>query len=241
MMMLVLVLALLQPGPPADTPDEAARLFTLGQQLYAEGDHAGAVAAFEGALATGWTSAAVHYNLGTACLATGDLGCAVLHLERAHRLRPGDETIRHNLRLAHDRSGGEPSLRTPMQPVLRVFGLTGLLGLSGAFYLAAMGLLGAWFWTKRPGLRRALLVLVPLAVLLLVLSAFAWRESRTPEAVILAREAPVRAAPTPEARERATLRAGHVVRLMAQQGEWTEIRLADGTRGWLPNRAVEAI
>ena len=239
--MLVLLLALLQPGPSADAPEEAARLFALGQQLYAEGDHAGAVAAFEGVLATGWTSAAAHYNLGTACLATDDLGCAVLHLERAQRLNSGDETIRHNLHLAHDRADGAPRTRTPMQPILRALGLTGLLGLSGAFYLVTMGVLGTWFWTRRPLLRRALIVLAPLAVLLLVLSAFAWRESHTPEAVILAAEAPMRAAPTPEARERATLRAGHVVRLMIQQDEWTEVRLADGTRGWLPSRAVEAI
>ncbi|NNF57077.1 MAG: SH3 domain-containing protein [Rhodothermaceae bacterium] len=245
----VLLLALLQPGPSANTQDEATRLFTLGQQLYAEADYEGAVAAFEGALATGWTSAAVHYNLGTACLAAADLGsgpgqavgCAVLHLERAHRLRPGDATIRHNLRLAHDRADVDLGPRTLMQPLLRAVGLTGLLGLSGAFYVATIGLLSAWFWTRRLVLRRGLIVLAPLAALLIVLSTVAWREHHAPEAVILAAETPVRAAPTPDARERATLRAGHLVRLTAQQGEWAEIRLADGTRGWLPSRTVEAI
>ena len=48
----------------------------------------------------GWDRAALHYNLGNAEFRDGRLGYAMLHWERALRLRPGDPEARANLALA---------------------------------------------------------------------------------------------------------------------------------------------
>jgi hypothetical protein len=234
---LLVVLALLQVAPAAGAPAEAERLFALGRRLFDAGDAAGSVAAFEGAAATGWTAGALEYDWGTACLATGDLGCAVLHLERAQRLMPGHAAVSHNLRLARTRAGADTPPPSRALPTALRRGPGGLLALGLLLYFAAAALAGYRLWTRRPDawLRRALVVLVPLAAL--GLGAWAWAEARTPEAVVVAAAA-LHDAPGAEAG--AELASGHLVRVLGRRGDWVEVR-TDGARGWLPARAVKEI
>jgi hypothetical protein len=243
-MLLLFLLALLQAAPAAGTPAEAERLFALGRRLFDAGDVAGAVAAFDGAAATGWTAGALEYDWGTACLAAGDLGCAVLHLERAQRLMPGHAAVAHNLRLARAGAGADAQPAPPSRAFLRALrrgpGAGGVLALGFLLYLGAAALAGYRLWTRRPDpwLRRALVVLVPLAALVLGLGAWAWAEARAPEAVVVAAAA-LHDAPGDEGGD--GLGAGRLVRVLARRGDWVEVRLTDGARGWLPARAVEEI
>ncbi len=234
---ILLLLLLLQAAPSGDRA-EAERLFDLGRRLYAEGDAVGAVAAFEGALATGWTGAALHYDLGTACLATADLGCAVLHLEKAHRLRPADAQIAHNRRIAREQAGLDAgSAPTPRDALRRAFGALGLLLAGYALFLAAVVLLGVRMWTRSraAGLRRALVVLVPLALVVLGAGTAVWLDARAPEAVVLA-ETTLR--PRPGAADGRLLDPGRIARLGARRGAWVEVRLPDGARGWVRARDI---
>ena len=237
---LLLLLALFQPAPPSDAQAEAERLFALGRRLFDTGDAAGAVAAFEGAAATGWTAGALEYDWGTACLTAGDLGCAVLHLERAQRRMPDHEAVAHNLRLARERAGVEARPSTPSATLRRGPGGDLLLGLGLALYLGTVTLAGYRLWTRRPyaWLRRALVVLVPLNALALGLGVWAWADGRAPEAVVVA-EASVHEGPGGEAE--ALLAPGHLIRVLGRRGDWVEVRLPEGDRGWLPARAVEEI
>ena len=237
-MLLALFLVLLQAVPTEGGRAEAERLFGLGRRLFAGGDAAGAVAAFQGAAATGWTAGALEYDWGTACLATGDLGCAVLHLERARRLMPDHAAIAHNLRIARERAGAEPPPASPARALRRGGGA--LLGLGLALYLGAITLAGYRLWTRRsdPWLRRALVVLAPMAVVVLGLGILTWAERRAPEAVVV-RGTAVHDAPG--SGSGADLASGHLVRVLGRRGDWVEVRLPDGGRGWLPARAVERI
>ena len=235
----VLVLLLVQIAAPTA---EADRLFALGQQLYDRGDAAGAVAAFEAIAPTGWTAGALEYNWGTACLAADDLGCAVLHLERAERLMPGHAPTEHNLQLARTRASGDASRPASSRTWGLGYGsgLLALLGIGLALYLAAAALLGYRLWTRRQdvGLRRALVVLVPVSIVVLGLGVWAWAGARAPEAVVVTASA-LHDAPGAEPRE--GLAPGRLVRVLHRRGDWVETRLPDGARGWLPARAVEEI
>ena len=57
-----------------------------------------AVECYRQALALGWCSAELYYNLGCASYKAGRIGWAVTYLEEARRLSPRDPNIRHNLR-----------------------------------------------------------------------------------------------------------------------------------------------
>lgn len=242
--MLLLVLALLLPVQPAA---EADTLFTLGNRLYAEGDFQGAVAAYEGAAEAGWTSPALELNLGAAYFEAGELGRAVLHFERAHRLAPRDPEIAHNLRLARARVDLSPAPLPPTEAVARWLaahvGADGLaLGLF-VLYLAVLGLVGVRVWTKtpRPWLRRALLVLVPLGLLVTVAAVGTARYAAQPRAVIVAGEAAVRASPSATSGTTATLPEGAVLPVTDARGGWHAVRLPDGGEGWVAASMLEEV
>ena len=227
-MLIVLALLLQTAAPEA----EADRLFRLGTELVAEGDTAGAVAAWEGIAATGRTSAAVEHNLGTLALARGDAGRARLHLERAARLAPFDDAIARNVGLAREAVGAEPpsAAGAVWQRVAAVAGPLGLVALALALVFGAVGL----YLLGRP--RGALAVAGVAVVAVGAASAALWERSR-PDGVVLAREAEVFGAPSASAARVAGVRAGDVVLVGEAASGWRRVWV-DGAAGWLPERAV---
>ena len=235
---LLLVLALLQ-AAPADRPDasrgEAERLFRLGTRLVAEGDTAGAVAAWQGARAMGWTSAAAEYNLGTVALARGETARARLHLERAARLDPLDESIRRNLRLARERAG-EPApstVRSAWDRAVAVVRPVGLVALALALALGALalGLAGRQRWAA---------VLGAAAVVAVGAASLAVWERTRPLGVVLADQAAVVESPSTVAATVAQLRAGETVRVGEAADGWRTVSVGDA-EGWVRADAVEPI
>lgn len=232
--MIRVVLTILLTAPVAVGQAEADRLFEVGSRLVAEGDTAGAVAAWEGATATGWTSAAVEHDLGTVALARGETARARLHLERAARLAPRTPAVVKNVRLARARAGEpEPSAarRAWEQSVatLRPLGLVALaLALSfGAFALALRGR------------RRAALVLGGVALLAVGAASVAVWERTRPLAVVMA-EAAVVESPSPSAAGVARLAPGETVSAGDAVEGWRPVR-AGRLRGWVRADAVEPI
>ena len=233
---LFLVLA---PTVASAKPDqEAQRLFTLGNRLLDAGDVDGAVAAYEAAAATGWTSGALEHNRGLAELERGRTADAVLHLRRAARLLPGEAAVRQSLDAALARAG----LAAPPEGAAHRLARTaaGPLGVGGLLAGALLLGLAAVWAARRGGLRRPR-VLVPggLALAVWLLAALAWQAS-APRGVVLLPTA-LRAAPAEGAAAGAVLPAGRGVRLGRRVGAWQAARLPDGTEGWLPVRAVEDV
>ncbi|MEP0546669.1 MAG: tetratricopeptide repeat protein [Rhodothermales bacterium] len=246
-MTLLLALALLLPAQ-AESPDEAEALFALGNRLYEESDFQGAAAAYEGALDTGWTDPALELRLGNAYFEAGQLGRAVLHFERAHRLAPRNEAVQHNLRLARERvPSAEPSPLAPAEAAARWLamrvGSDGMAALLFALYLGVLGLVGFQLWTKteNPWRRRALLVLVPLGLLVAVAAVATARYEAQPRAVVVADAAALRTTPSSTGAVAATVPEGSVLTLAAERGAWRGVRLPDGTTAWAGASALEEI
>ncbi len=226
---------------------EAERLFALGVQLHADGDIAGAIAAFEGAELTGWNSGMLHYNLGTAYLALGRYGEAILHFERARKLTPEDEAINRNVRIARERAGLTQEAASPIRLFAnRLAGIGGAnawLAFGWILYVCLMGLISLRVWTRRDEnwLSRTILGLVPVTLLVLLIACSAWWSTRAPTGVVLSEDAELRALPSLDAASRGTLHPGQIVRIRETRGDWQEVRLKGGDRGWLSARDFEQI
>lgn len=230
-MTLALLVLLLQPSA---SPADAAHLFAVGSALVAEGDTAGAVAAWEGAAETGYASAEVSYNLGTLALARGEVGRARLHLERAARLAPADQAVMRNLALARQAAGEPPQgrgaavwarARAALPPLLMV---TVALGLA----FAALGAVLAG--------RRRLGAAVGLAAALAVAAAgvSVWQSTR-PLGVAIA-DVAVTASPSPTGELVARLREGEAVAVGTEADGWRAVRVGRA-RGFVRAAAVEPL
>lgn len=239
---MIVVLALLLLGPPrAEHRPEAERLFQLGLDLVAEGDTTGALAAWDGAAATEWTSAALEYNRGTVALARGDLGTARLALERAARLAPRDARIATALAEVREATGdAAPSAISSLARAgLARIGLLGLVGLTLTLY--ALGLVvGLRWWRQRTRpLALATLVLASAFVLSLGGALAGLADASSARGVALDASV-VRTAPSPTATETERLREGTVLRLGETRGDWQAVTVGDAD-GWVPKALVESI
>ncbi|MEM6288863.1 MAG: SH3 domain-containing protein [Bacteroidota bacterium] len=230
--MTLALLLLLQAAAPAA---EADRLFETGARLIAEGDTAGAVAAWEGIAEQGVASAAIEHNLGTLALERGDVGRARLHLERAARLDASRPGVAHNLRLARQAAGvgDRPVWRVAWDRLGAVVPPGGLVALALALSFAALGVV----LLER---RRLGAALGALALVTVVAASAALWERTAPVAIVVASEADLREAPSAAARGVARVRAGEVVALGDAEAGWRRVE-ADGVEGWVPEAAVERL
>jgi hypothetical protein len=242
----LLVSLLLTQAASAYSPDEARAIFAEGVEAYGRDDAAGAEAAFRKLREHGMGGADVDYNLGTAALAQGKLGEAVLSLERARRAGGGPD-VDANLAIARGRivdqvvgAGGDESVLGRLVAATTSTGaaLTFLVPWCAGFLLL---ILLRWRGST-PSLRAS-------AVLLLVLSLpgagllaahFHVRET-VHEAVVMARTVPVRETPDAASKVAFELHAGTGVRLLASSGPFVRLRLANGLEGWAEQRDLARI
>jgi tetratricopeptide (TPR) repeat protein len=224
-----------------------------GNQLYLEGDYAGAVEAYEAVLDAGFESVALHYNLGNAYFKSGELGRSILAWERARTLAPNDPDVLANLELARSQT---PDAIEPL-PRFWLFSVASwwvgllprgaLIALVAAAWLAVgvgvavrllarrddVGAVGKWI-----AVAGALVTLV-FGTNLFVRELGIGRAER---GVILANAVPVRSAPAEE--DDLTLfeiHEGTRVRIDERAGEWAEVVLDDGKVGWVPTNVFEEI
>jgi len=228
-------------------------IFERGNQLYQDGDFAGAVDAYEAVRSAGFESAALHYNLGNAYFKSGELGRSILEWERARALAPGDADAQANLDLARSLTQDvvEPLPRfwllSAVSWWLRLLPRSVLLALVGGAWLAAGVGVVARILTRSPDVRRwaGWLAVAGAGVVAVFGTNLMVRElgiDRPDRAVILADAVPVRSAPADQ--DDLTLfeiHEGTRVRIEERTGEWAEVVLDDGKVGWVRGDVMEEI
>ena len=234
------------PGP------EAVSLFSEGNDLYAAGKYDEAARKYRQLLDTGFSTAAVHYNLGGALFKTRQLGQAILEYERAARLDPRDAEIEANLSylrsLTADKSA-EVGAQTTSFFVERLLSLTSVDQDALGFGLvwAALGALAAVRLAARsPRIRYAAIWgMAIVAVLVLaegaILSAKLYRAATLSEGIVLQERVDVRSGPSDENTTLFTVHEGLKVRIRSRQGAWLQVSLDNGLNGWMSASSLGVI
>jgi len=230
-------------------PDRLDRAFERGTAAYRQGQYDRAVRHYRAVLDSGYASAALYHNLGNAYARLERPGPAIRYYEKARRLRPDDPRLRHNLEQVRRRAGVYPD---PLgQGPSRLLGTlvkewSPLIPFGAGLLLFGGGLVAA-VWGARPDRPvpwRRPHVWGPLAgglVLVAVALGTSYAQSLDRRAVVVASEAPVRAAPDSEAAPDTTLSEGAMVEMQDRRAQWQKVRLADGTTGWVSAEALGAV
>lgn len=229
------------------TPDEAQALFAQANDAYYKQDYAAAKTGYVKLLDRGMGGTDVLYNLGTACLAAGQLGDAVVYLERARQISRDDD-IEANLTFARKQmvdqvvGGGaeEPFLNrlahaTDERPLAILFLGSSWAGFGLLWSLSRLGRAKLW-----AGLLATLLLMVAVTSGAGV-GIHAWVARTVIEGVVLPATARVREFPGENAKVAFEVHSGLKVRLMEESGRFARIRLPNGLEGWTEREGVTAL
>ena len=101
LLMAILLLAATALSPRVEADGAAV---DAANQLYVAGHYDEAIQLYEAQVARGVQDSVLFFNLGNAYFQQGDIGRAVLNLERAAQLAPRDADIAHNLNLVREQT-----------------------------------------------------------------------------------------------------------------------------------------
>ena len=248
----------------ADSKTTARASWEAGIEAYNNKEYADAVEAFESVVANDHASADVYYNLANAYFklgqqgdtsrpfAGGELGRAVLNYERALKLDPTMDDARYNLDIAKDLTNDTEAV--PESFIARLWhSLAGAMTTNGWATLSlsslfvTVGLLLLYLLHSAIVVRKMAFFLAIATVLLFILAtALSLTQLRaatdSSRAVILTNDTtPVHASPDSGSKIIRQPSQGVTVEIERTQGDWTEVRFADGEKGWLRTRGVEVI
>lgn len=219
---------------------------------YINGDFRTAAAIYEQSLAQGFVSAKLYYNLANACFKENRLGKAILYYHRALRLAPGSDDIRYNLSVAEARTKDnieripEFFLVVWMRGVRHAMGSAAWTVLSLVLLVCALGAFLFYLLAPRLSLRKAGFYGTLVAVFFFVCATWFAAAARQEllddsQAVVMPASVAVKSSPDKSATDLFLLHEGTVVRIADRLGEWCEVVIADGKKGWVENRKIEII
>ena len=235
------------------SPEARDALFLQAKAQYDSGYYAQAASSFESLYHGGWSGLEVCYNAGTAHLKAGNLGRAVLYLERAKDFSPADRELQLNSDFAAQLTIDEievlprPLLVSGYLAFVQMMSWSSWLKwagicawLAGVFYFASS--------TRNLTGRLSRLMLgfsVGLAIASFVMGSVGVQQraedAEHHPAVILEDSVYAKNEPSDAATDLFILHEGTVVDAGRTIGSWTKIQLADGKVGWVSSLSLEAI
>ncbi|MFO8086715.1 MAG: tetratricopeptide repeat protein [Bacteroidales bacterium] len=221
-------------------------------KAYKAGDYQYAAAVYDSIIQTGQTSAELYYNLGNAHYKSDHLAAAILNYERALKIAPHNERIRYNLQFARASQKDDIAALPVMFYVRWWHGLCQLLPLKtwGILSIAMIFLshiLWVFFitsrnidWRKRFFWMAVISSLLFLFVLFISLRNY-HKVKNSKEAIVFESVITGKSSPDYDSTDLFVIHEGLKVSILNKIGNWYEVKLPDGTIGWLPANSLEII
>jgi len=226
--------------------------FSTGTVSFSAGDYKNALESWLDIYKTGYRSAELDYNIGNAYFKLNDIPSAILFYERAYMLKPADEEINYNLQIARtlvvDRFEEIPELFFVRWYNMLALSLSAnrWAVISIVTFILFLLFLSLYFYTSRYKLK---VTGFWLGVLLIIISlsslSFTMRNKSiiydSRKAIIFSPVINGKSSPDESGTDLFVLHEGTKVTIEDKVGEWYEIRLSDGNKGWVPGNSLEII
>lgn len=228
------------------------QIILKANKAYSASSYTEAVELYSKVVESGFEAPELYYNLGNSYFKMNDYASAILWYERAKRLDPGNEDIEFNLNVANTK------ISDKIEPLPELFykrwfyGLVLLLPIDTwatlALILLVAGLAGlVLFLASRVLIIRkigfwsgALFLLFSISFLALSWSGKMYLTT-TSYAVVFSPTITVKSSPDDKSTDLFVVHEGTKVILLDNIGGWYEIRIANGSVGWLPVNSLVKI
>ena len=229
-----------------------ADLLQKANELYTKEQFKQSIEVYNQLLMTNMESPEVYFNLGNAYYKTGQYTLSILNYERAKLLAPDDEDINFNLQVANQK------VVDSIQELPGIFVVrwwNSLVNsqttdswaiLSIISFVVFLTMLGFYFFAKTSEVKR---ITFWSGCFLIVFTIFSWsfaakQKSRLvnhSEAIVMQPTVTVKSSPSEKGTNLFVVHEGLKVKITDKLGDWVEIKLADGNKGWLLLESIERI
>ena len=231
---------------------DALAHWELGNKAYVDGNYERAAEEYCAIIEGGEYSMPLYYNLANAYFKMGEIGKSILYYNRALRIAPGNEDVRHNLSLAEaqtkDRIVAIPEfflnrwLRTVRNTMsCLAWSVISLATFAVLLLFVLLFLLSSHIGVRKTGFYGALVALL----FFVTTTLFALSERREmlthAEAIVMGSAISVKSSPDRSATDLFVLHEGTKVKVLSEVDEWREITIADGKKGWTLKSNIEEI
>ena len=231
--------------------DTVYKIIQKANNCYKHTEYDSAIALYKTVLKKGWESPYLYYNLGNAYFRKGNLAKAIVNYERAYRRKPSDENIRHNLNFARQYVQ-DKFTRVHEFFLKRWWRALALSMCADSWAYISVGLflitllLALMFLFSKKILYRKLgfyigLVTFVLSVLTLDLALVNRHYVLNSGEAIVLRPTSVHSSPSNQGTELYILHQGVKVKILNKSDGWYEVKLPNGTIGWMPKNSLEKI
>lgn len=221
-------------------------------EYYRNGEFDNAIKIYEELRNEGYDGTSLYFNLANSYYRIGKLGYAILNYERALKLSPADEDVKHNLAFANlstvDRIQPLPTffLFEWWESILTSLTVNGWTYLAYLFFILLIIFIVIYFFARTIFQQKLILfsglgMLVVFLILISLLIVKMNREENIIEVVVIAQSITVKSSPDIKSTDAFVIHEGIKVSLEDKLDNWVKIRLADGKVGWIENDAVEKI
>ncbi len=229
-----------------------ADLLQKANEHYTKEEFKQAIEVYNKILNTNMESPEVYFNLGNAYYKTGQYTLAILNYERAKLLAPDDEDINFNLQVANQKVVDSiqelPGIfivrwwnalintqTTDAWAVWSIVGFVLFLVMLGLYFLARTGeVKRVSFWA---------------GCFLIAFTIFTWsfaakQKSRLVnhnQAIVMQPTVTAKSSPSEKGTNLFVIHEGLKVQITDKLGDWVEIKLSDGNKGWIMTESIERI
>ncbi len=229
-----------------------ADLLQKANEHYTKEEFKQAIDAYNQILMTNMESSEVYFNLGNAYYKTKQYTLSILNYERAKQLAPDDEDISFNLQVVNQKVVDSiqelpgifivrwwdslvNSQTTDTWAVLSIFS-----------FVVFLTMLGFYFFAKTSEVKR---ITFWSGCFLILFTIFSWsfaakQKSRLVNhtyAIVMQPTVTVKSSPSEKGTNLFVIHEGLKVKITDKLGDWVEIKLADGNKGWLLTESIERI
>ena len=227
-------------------------LIKKADSAYNEERYADAVKLYESVLEQDYESASLYYNLGNAHFNLHDLPSAILNYERARVLNPRDADIRFNLDIANsmitDKIEAVPDIFyvqwwKSLRDSFNLFTWSRISLILFSLLILCIGI----FFLSRNMLMRKFSFWTGMLALLLTIGSFALTYnkydiiSKHLEAIVFEPTITVKSSPNQLGKDLFVIHEGTKVFIQEDINGWANIRIANGSTGWIPLESVKRI
>ena len=227
-------------------------LMQQGNTAYQNGDYEMAIGCYQEIINHGNEGAILYYNLGNAYFKTKQTAEALLWYERALRLDPSNEDIKHNIAYAN------MQITDKIEVLPELFIVRWWNGLSQSMTATSWAVMAVIFGavfalsialmlvSRRRWLSMTAVILAVVSLIIAVFSLiFASKEFKRyikqPEAIVMQSVVNAKGTPDESGTILFVIHEGLKVAVTDRVGSWVEIKLPNGEKGWVEASSIEII